>query len=104
MKRVVFYGAPWRPCLLFMILLTAILLPVYGEEPPPTEEELKAAVKNLAAAHFKERQLAAEVLWRGGEAAREILTQASQSDDPEVRAAALDILNKINSGLLPDTE
>ncbi|HET6574714.1 MAG TPA: hypothetical protein VFG68_13995 [Fimbriiglobus sp.] len=66
----------------------------------PTPEQL---VRDLGSPLFAARERATRELWRLGEKARPALTAALKSPDAEVARRAKDILDKFDSGVLPDT-
>ncbi len=66
-------------------------------------DDIRAAIQQLGAENFDERERAALWLWQAGRAAEPELKQALQSDDLEVRSRAREILNKFRHGLFADT-
>jgi tetratricopeptide (TPR) repeat protein len=95
------------------ILALILLAQLPATEPPaggqpatpvaPTMEQIQAAVAQLGADDFRERQRASDLLWQAGLAAEGPLREALKSDDPEVRFRAAAILDKIRFGILPNT-
>ena len=69
----------------------------------PTGDEIDRWVKQLGADDFAARQAATDALWQAGPAALVALTEAARSDDPEVRFRAKAVLDKVRSGVRPDT-
>jgi tetratricopeptide (TPR) repeat protein len=68
-------------------------------EPSRTPEQL---VADLGSPSFSKREKASEALWKLGEAARPALEAALKSDKEEVVRRAKQILEKFDSGNLPD--
>ena len=73
--------------------LLALLKPATPVDEPAAN--LSKAVADLAAADFATRQAATETLYKAGTAALPLLKQALQSEDPEVRLTAGELLKEI---------
>jgi hypothetical protein len=86
-------------------VLTLALSPDAWAAPPPraAPEEIARWVKELGDNDFATREKAARKLWAAGEAAEPALRQAANSEDPEVKRRAGDILEKFKWGVYPDT-
>src|SRR5262245_32695909 len=89
----------------FAGLCSVVMAAVLGQvvAVPPTGEEIARAIEELGSSQFEVRQGATELLWRAGAAAETPLQQAAKSNDPEIRARANALLNKLRLGLRPDT-
>jgi hypothetical protein len=70
---------------------------------PPTADQVARWVEQLGDNDFATRQKASQHLWEAGKAAEAALARAAQSDDPEVRRRAAEILDKFRWGIYPDT-
>src|SRR5262249_54111570 len=70
---------------------------------PPTADQVARWVEQLGDNDFATRQKASQRLWEAGKAAEPALARAAQSDDPEVRRRASEILDKFRWGIYPDT-
>ena len=82
----------------------AVLLePLVIAASQPPSEEIARAIEELGAPQFEARQAATELLWRAGDAAEMKLRLAARSTDPEIRARAGELLNRLRLGIRPDT-
>jgi hypothetical protein len=70
---------------------------------PLTPEAIAQAVGELGDPSFAVRERATQRLWRAGPAAEAPLRAALKSTDPEVRARARSLRDKIRFGIRPDT-
>jgi tetratricopeptide (TPR) repeat protein len=70
---------------------------------PPSADEIKKAVEDLASPRFAVRERASKALWEAGAAAETALREAAKSKDEETAARARTILEKFDWGLYPDT-
>ncbi|MEQ8791040.1 MAG: hypothetical protein RIC55_32560 [Pirellulaceae bacterium] len=83
-------------------LLLVAALPAQAAS-PPTDEEIRQAVEQLASPVFAERQEASSFLWRAGQEAEPALRKALTYRDPEVVYRARLILDQFRYGIYPDT-
>lgn len=78
-----------------------------AEQPAAREDfspaAIQQAVAQLGDEQFEVRQKASEFLWRAALRAEGALAKAVESDDPEVRYRAAQILDKLRLGITPDT-
>ena len=72
-------------------------------QPEPVLTPAAKAVAQLGSLSFREREAASNELWELGAAAVEELAKASKSGDPEVARRARILLDRIRSGIGPDT-
>ena len=63
--------------------------------------EIRALIALLGAPSHAEREHATDALWRIGSPARELLSRAAASDDPEIGLRARGILSDIEHGIRP---
>jgi tetratricopeptide (TPR) repeat protein len=90
-------------------LAFALSLAVWGQVAPPTEpagltrEQIEAAIKQLGADDFQERERATQILVDAGELARAAAEVAAKSNDPEVALRAKIVLQRLDSGIRPGT-
>ena len=63
--------------------------------------EIRALIALLGAPSHAEREHATDALWRIGSPARELLSRAASSDDPEIGLRARGILSDIDHGIRP---
>ncbi len=69
----------------------------------PTPAEIEAAIKQLGAEEFEDRERATAILVNAGEAARAAAESAAKSTDPEVALRAKIVLKRLDSGIRPGT-
>lgn len=86
-------------------LLLALVTLGPGQEKPgaPDAATIARWIRDLGDGDFEVREKASERLWRSGIAAEKPLSEATRSDDPEIRKRAREILQKFATGQLPDT-
>jgi tetratricopeptide (TPR) repeat protein len=89
--------------LLLLAELAAVGQIAPADAPAITPAEIEAAIKQLAADEFQERERATELLASAGEAARAAAEAASKSTDPEVALRAKIVLKRLDSGIRPGT-
>ena len=92
-----------RVYLLIFFLASGLATTDAATRQTPASTDIPADILKLGSESFKEREAASRRLWAAGQRALEALKEASTSDDPEVRARALDIIEKTSLGLHPDT-
>ncbi len=95
-------SAAFRTALVTVLLLlpTARAWPA---QPAPSPEQIARLIAQLGDDDFAIREKATRRLWEAGKAAEPALTRALQSDDPEVKRRAGDVLEKFRWGIYPDT-
>src|SRR6476620_3385888 len=90
------------------ITCLALVAFVWHVAPTAQEQEfspaaIQQAIGQLGDEQFDVRQKASEFLWRAAYRAESALAAAVNSDDPEVRYRAAQILEKLRLGITPDT-
>ena len=68
-----------------------------------TPAAIAAAVERLSSDRYQVREHASDFLWRAGESARAAVAEAAKSDDREVVFRATELLDKLDTGIRPDT-
>lgn len=84
-------------------LVTVFALPLGGPAAPPTADEIKKAVEELASPRFVVRERASKSLWEAGAVAEPALREAALAKDEETSTRARALLAKFDWGLYPDT-
>ena len=84
-----------------ILMAGAVLAQASAEEYTP--EAIAAAVKRLGSDRYQVREHASDFLWRAGEFARSAVAEAAKSDDREVVFRATELLDKLDTGIRPDT-
>jgi HEAT repeats len=74
---------------------TLIALASRGQTEVPGMEAIRKAAADLGAADFRTRKAAKDTLSNAGAAAKDMLQEAAQSDDPEVHVTAQELLRSI---------
>src|SRR5262245_37174600 len=80
-----------------------ILFAVPALAAPPTDAEIKAAIKQLGDERFAVREKATKFLWQAGPAAEDLLREALSNPDPEVVKRVRTLLDRILYRIEPDT-
>jgi tetratricopeptide (TPR) repeat protein len=89
--------------LLVVALLSAVAPAHAAPAPKPTPEDIARWIRELGDNDFATREKASRKLWTAGDVAEAAVRQAANSDDPEVKRRASDILEKFRWGIYPDT-
>lgn len=85
-----------------VLLVGALGSAATGQEPVPLEQEIQSLVQDLGHERYDVREEATEKLRRIGLPALEALERAAESDDPEVRTRARNVLRDVRLGITPD--
>src|SRR5262245_42008961 len=90
---------PMHTCCLFLTLILA-QQPAGNAVAP---EQIATAIEQLGAPRFEDPQAAMDLLWQAGGAAEGALHEAAKATDPEIRARAAALLNKLRLRIRPET-
>ena len=74
-----------------------------GIAAPPTDDEIRAAIKQLGHEKFAERERATKLLWSAGPAAEKALHEAIDDPEPEVRRRVRILYDRIMYRIEPGT-
>jgi tetratricopeptide (TPR) repeat protein len=86
------------------LLFALLLVPVKAAPTePPSKEQIDKWVRQLGDDEFAVRQEASRRLWEAGPAAEAAVRAAAKSSDAEVRRRALELLEKFDWGIFPET-